>query len=253
MRLNYCLRAVSPREVHSGTVVAFTKSQAPIVRLGGSRRMSRSVCLAALAGVLFGGILVSCNRQTNSVTTASSEAADGEVHRVPEPLVLSLRHQLSDGGFAVADFDGGVPPQIESTRLIEATTNVPVHNYRIRVFDEADRAMVSDDVATEGDHLDYQIHFPTPLQAGHRYVLLLDAQTGDSILDAQGRPQPEQRLEFEVAGPREKAPAVAPASKKRRRRRHGLLLIPELRGAQSKVERASLAGNLLGQDAKEAD
>ena len=178
--------------------------------------------------------------------------ADGEVHQLPERLVLSLRHQLSDGGFTAADFDGGVRPQIESTRLIEATTNVPVHNYRIRVFDEADRAMVSDDVATEGGNLDYQIHFAAPLPAGHRYVLLMDAQTGDSILDAQGRPQPEQRLEFEVAGPREQAPAVAPPSRKRRRKRHGVLVIPELRGARSEVERATPAGTLLGPDPKAA-
>jgi hypothetical protein len=83
---------------------------------------------------------------------------------------------------------------------------------------------VSDDLAAEGENnLQYQIRFPTPLQRGHRYTLLIDAQTGESILDPQGRPQPEQRLEFQVAGPREKAP---PASKvkKRKRRRHTQLL-----------------------------
>jgi hypothetical protein len=121
-------------------------------------------------------------------------------------------------------FDGGVGPEIEPTRLLELITNFSIHNYRIRVFDELDRALVSDDLATEGDNsLQYQIRFPAPLQRGHRYMLLIDAQTGESILDPQGRPQPEQRLEFQVAGPREKAPPATKV-KKRRRRRHTQIL-----------------------------
>ena len=210
--------------------------------------------MAGLTGVFLGGILLSCSRQTDNhpVVASAPEVADAARRSVPERLILSLRHQLSDGGFALAEFDGGARPQIESTRLIEATTNIPVHNYRIRLFDEADRAMASDDVATEGESLDYQIRLATPLQPGHRYVLLMDAQTGDSILDGSGRPQPEQRLEFEVAGAREKAPAVAPGSKKRRRKRHGLLVIPELRRARSEVEHAGPADRLAVRGDQEA-
>src|SRR5262249_33758415 len=94
-------------------------------------------CLALLLGALLG-----CERQADRrpVAAGAGEAADAEVQRAPAGLVLSLRHQLPDGGFAVADFDGGVRPQIEPTRLIEATSNLPVRNYRIRVFDELDRA-----------------------------------------------------------------------------------------------------------------
>jgi len=155
---------------------------------------------------------------------APSMTSDARLNPPPERLVLTLRHQLPDGGMELVGFDGGILPEIEPTRFIELTTNFSIHNYRIRVFDELDRALVSDDLATEGDStLQYQVRFPTPLQRGHRYTLQIDAQTGESILDPQGRPQPEQRLEFQVTGPREKAP---PASKvkKRKRRRHTQML-----------------------------
>jgi hypothetical protein len=187
----------------------------PVLRSG-----SRIVVL------LFLLIAEGCQKNPSSEIDAGAPSATSDAGLNPpaERLVLTLRHQLSDGGMEVVSFDGGVSPEIEPTRFLELTTNFSIHNYRIRVFDELDRALVSDDLATEGDtNLQYQIRFPNLLQRGHRYTLLIDAQTGESVLDRQGRPQPEQRLEFQVAGPREKAP---PASKvkKRKRRRHTQML-----------------------------
>ncbi len=164
------------------------------------------------------------DRPSEMNDAALSVTSDAGPNPPPERLVLTLRHQVSDGGMEMVGFDGGIGPEIEPTRLLELTTNFSIHNYRIRVFDELDRALVSDDLATEGDHnLQYQIRFPSLLQRGHRYTLLIDAQTGESILDPQGRPQSEQRLEFQVAGPREKAPPPSKV-KKRRRRRHTQML-----------------------------
>jgi hypothetical protein len=177
---------------------------------------------ALLLSLIAGG----CQKDRSSAIDAAapSVASDAGLNLPPERLVLTLRHQLSDGGAELVSFDGGVWPEIEPTRFLELTTNFSIHNYRIRVFDELDRALVSDDLATEGDNnLQYQIRFPTPLQRGHRYTLLIDAQTGESILDPQGRPQPEQRLEFQVAGPREKAPPPSRV-KRRKRRRHTQVL-----------------------------
>jgi hypothetical protein len=177
---------------------------------------------ALLLSLIAGGCQT--NRSTETDAGAPSATLDAGLNAPTEKLVLMLRHQLSDGGMELVSFDGGVWPEIEPTRFLELTTNFSIHNYRIRVFDELDRALVSDDLATEGDNsLQYQIRFPNLLERGHRYTLLIDAQTGESILDPQGRPQPEQRLEFQVAGPREKPP---PASKvkKRKRRRHSQVL-----------------------------
>lgn len=171
--------------------------------------------------LLFALIAGGCQKIPPAETDAgaTSVALDGELALPGQRLVLTVLHQLPDGGMEPVDFDGGPRPEIEPTPLLEVTTNFSIHNYRIRVFDEMDRAVVSDDHATEGDNLQYQIRFPQLLERGHQYTLIIDAQAGDSILDSQGRSQPEQRLEFQIAGPREQ-PQPAPNVKKRRRRRH---------------------------------
>ena len=171
-------------------------------------------------------IAAGCHKSRSSEIDAGAPGVSSDAGPNPptERLVLTLRHQLSDGGMELVGFDSGVWPEIEPTRFLELTTNFSIHNYRIRVFDELDRALVSDDLATEGDnHLQYQIRFPNLLQRGHRYTLLIDAQAGESILDPQGRPQSEQRLEFQVAGPREKALPASKFKKRKRRRRTQML------------------------------
>ncbi|HZN91626.1 MAG TPA: hypothetical protein VFB81_02950, partial [Myxococcales bacterium] len=60
----------------------------------------------------------------------------------------------------------------------------------------------------------YRIQLPTPLKAGHRYALVLDAQTGSAIADSAGRLYPDQRLEFTIAGARE--PDSPPKKKNKR-------------------------------------
>lgn len=170
---------------------------------------------------LFTLISGGCQKNDYADTGAPALAVelDAGVAAANERLVVTVRHQLPDGGMELVEFDGGAPPEIEPTRLLELTTNFSIHNYRIRIFDELDRALVSDDLATDRDNLRYQIRLRQPLEPGHRYTMLLDAQTGESILGPQGRPEAEQRLEFQVAGPREKA-ALPPKVKKRKRRRH---------------------------------
>jgi hypothetical protein len=76
----------------------------------------------------------------------------------------------------------------------------------------------SDDLFEEADPaLNYRILLHEPLKPGHRYTLVVDAQSGAEILDSQGNAHPDQRLEFQVAGEREKPQRHKPAAKKRRK------------------------------------
>jgi hypothetical protein len=106
---------------------------------------------------------------------------------------------------ALIDFaPGGARPAIEATSQLELSTNIGLQNYRIRLFDEVERAMTSDDQMEEpGDRMRYRIQLPAPLRSGHRYALVVDAQTGSAIADSTGRLYPDQRLEFSIAGERE--------------------------------------------------
>lgn len=137
----------------------------------------------------------------------------GSPHR---ELALSLKALLPDGGFAPVELQPHSRPLIDSTRKLELSTNVALRNHRIRIFDEADRVMISDDQGSD-EGTDYQITFHDPLKPGHRYTLVLDAQTGSSFTDDHGNAQSEQRLEFQVSGEKEKAPARKATAKKRRR------------------------------------
>lgn len=135
---------------------------------------------------------------------------------VPERLELKVQAEIPDAGTIDVPFEAGVVPEIPPADALVVSTNLALTNYRIRLFDEIDKAMVSDDEPAErADGLGYRIQLPAPLKTGHGYSLVIDAQTGDAILDAQGRAHPEQRLEFRIAGEKEKPP---PPPKKRRRR-----------------------------------
>ncbi len=146
--------------------------------------------------------------------------ADGGGELAVEELELTVSALFPDGGSAVLTFDPAGPrPEVESTQELELATSLPLQNYRVRVYDESERPVVSDDTADEGaDGLRYRIRFPEPLKTGYRYALIIDGQTGATALDGRGQPVPEQRLEFSVAGERQK-PAPPPSKKRGKRRR----------------------------------
>ncbi|WP_426752200.1 hypothetical protein [Myxococcus sp. Y35] len=107
---------------------------------------------------------------------------------------------------------------IEPTSLLELRTTRPLKNYRVRLFDEADRAMVSDDEVEETDAgLIYRIHLPQPLKSGFKYTLVVDAQTGTAFTDGLGRDVDEFRQTLQIAGEKEKPAPPKPASRKKRR------------------------------------
>lgn len=109
-------------------------------------------------------------------------------------------------------------PTIEPTSVLELRSSIGLRNYRIRLFDEADRAMVTDDSAEETPAgVIYRISLPTPLKSGHKYTLVLDAQTGSAFTDTQGREVQDLRMEFQIAGEKEKeTPAPTPTNKNKK-------------------------------------
>lgn len=147
---------------------------------------------------------------------AADAGATAGADAAPPPLKLEVRYQAPDAGLALIEFaPGGARPSIEPTSQLELSTNIGLQNYRVRLFDEIERAMTSDDQMEEpGDAMRYRIQLPAPLRSGHRYALVVDAQTGSAIADSAGRLYPDQRLEFTIAGAREPDP---PAPKPRSR------------------------------------
>lgn len=132
------------------------------------------------------------------------------------PLTFTMDVEPSvDGGLVSLPLVHGERPRIAPTQTLHLTSNLPLSNYRIRVFDEVDRAMVSDDLAEDaGRPLSYRVRFERPLKRGHRYTIVIDGQAGPLFSDATGKTHPEHRYTFEVEGPREQP---KPEPKRRRR------------------------------------
>jgi len=178
-------------------------------------RSSFTVCAVVLA-------LAGCPKPSEtSAADASAEtpAPPPEDSSTPGPTAaFTLQYALPDAGLESIPIAGEEEgrPLIEPTSELELRSTLALRNYRIRLFDEVERAMISDDTAEESEAgLRYRISLPTPLKAGFKYTLVVDAQTGTSILDAQGRELADLRIPFQVAGEKEKEP---PAPSKKRRR-----------------------------------
>jgi hypothetical protein len=81
-----------------------------------------------------------------------------------------------------------------------------------------DRALASDDAPEESPTaLRYHIDLLKGLDPGHRYAVLVDAQSGATFDDGSGKEVPEQRLEFRTSGERERPKAPPPHRKRRHR------------------------------------
>ena len=133
------------------------------------------------------------------------------------PLAIDLVVELPDGGSERHALLSLETPVVPPARQLLVESNRALRNVRIRVLDESDRALESDDVPDEGPSaLRYHIDLLKPLEPGHRYAVLVDAQSGATFQDGTGKEVPEQRLEFRTSGERER-PKPAPPHRKRRR------------------------------------
>jgi hypothetical protein len=167
-------------------------------------------CCGALA-------LTGCPDTPAAATTDAGTAEVAQAPKTPPPARLSLSYQAPDAGLAEISLASDDKPLIEATSVLELRSTSVLRNYRVRLFDEADRAMVSDDEVEESETgLVYRIHLPQPLKTGFEYTLVVDAQTGSAFTDSLGREVEEFRTTFQVAGEKEKpAPPPPPAKKKR--------------------------------------
>ncbi len=152
--------------------------------------------------------------------TAEAPATSPDTPAGAPPLVtFTLQYEApADAGLAAIPISPDEKPLIEPTSVLELRSTPGLKNYRVRIFDESERAMVSDDVVEDSAAgLVYRISLPTPLKTGHEYTLVVDAQTGTAITDALGREVEDLRAEFKIAGEKEKPPPPAKPGKKRRR------------------------------------
>ena len=162
------------------------------------------------------GATAGCTRPV-AVVPPDAGATVAEVDAGPVvPLTLDLLVDLPDGGTERHALLGLETPVVSTTRQLLVESNRPLHNVRIRVMDESDRALESNDVPEESaDALRYHIELLHPLEPGHRYAVLVDAQSGATFDDGSGKDIPEQRLEFRTGGEREH-PKPTPQKKRRR-------------------------------------
>jgi hypothetical protein len=173
------------------------------------------VCGATLAAFALAG----CPKDRTAEPDGGLAEAPSAPDAGTQPLVtFSVQYQAPDAGLAVLSLALDEQPVIEPTSTLEFRSTPGLRNYRVRLFDETERAMVSDDAAEESPTgLVYRIQLPTPLKSGHKYTLVVDAQTGSAMTDTQGRDVEELRAEFRIAGEKEKPPPPTQNGKKRRR------------------------------------
>lgn len=169
-------------------------------------------------------VLAGCPDKPATSTPDAGIAEAPQVPQAPPPARFTLQYQplqppdagVADAGLAEISLAPDEKPLIEPTSMLELRSSIGLRNYRVRLFDEAERAMVSDDDVEESDAgVLYRINLPQPLKTGFEYTLVVDAQTGTAFTDTQGRDVEELRATFQVAGEKEKPPP--PAKKKRRK------------------------------------
>jgi hypothetical protein len=185
-------------------------------------RLLRRGLLAICASTLLAGCPSKQPAGTADGGVAEAPALDASAGTpATPPASFVVRYQLGDGGMEPLALAVDEKPTIESTSLIEIRSSIGLRNYRIRLFDEIERAMVSDDSAEETPNgVIYRISLPTPLKSGHQYTVVIDAQTGASFTDTLGREIQDLRFEFQIAGEKEKdAPAPPPKKKEKKKRR----------------------------------
>jgi hypothetical protein len=178
-------------------------------------RLLRRTGLAALCGLSAALLMTGCPDKTPEASPDAGVAGPvSPVDSGPETAVFTLQYLAPDAGLALIPLALEEKPLIEPTSDLELRSTLVLKNYRVRLMDEADRAMISDDSATESsDGLVYRIHLPQPLKTGFSYTLVVDSQTGSAFQDSRGHDVEDLRAAFQVAGDKEKPKPPPPPAK----------------------------------------
>ena len=178
------------------------------------RKTVRTALLCLVAGA--GG----CTARPHVADAGANASSPGADAGGAVPLQLRIEARLSDGGFLGEPLGPGLSPFLPVTRELAFTSNRLLYNYRLRVLDEVDRALASDDTPVETPMgLRYGISLLAPLRSGHRYSVVLDAQSGATLDDGSGAAINEERFDFHTDGEREKDTPLKPGRAKQRHRR----------------------------------
>jgi hypothetical protein len=106
--------------------------------------------------------------------------------------------------------DVAVPGELDPVQQLDIRIPAVIADYRLRVFDDGDRVVPSNDTAKEADGgIDYAISFTEPLKAGHKYRLTIEAQRGDEAPAFQ-----EVERVFRIRGEIEKPPKKTKSKRK---------------------------------------
>lgn len=132
------------------------------------------------------------------------------------PIELGARLELwfADGGFQQ------VPPS--KPTLIDPLQRMGLQlpalkDYRVRVFDGADKVVVSDDKAQAVDGgISYEISFAEPIKRGREYRVVIEAESGGAVTDPIGRRYLDSEFLLKVDGPVEPEPRPAKKPGKKR-------------------------------------
>jgi hypothetical protein len=182
--------------------------------------MKKNLGCAALGIATVLALSAACRPGVKSRDAGSAADAGAADAGTTLPLQLTIEVPLSDGGTIRQPLEPAAAPFLPVTRTLSIAANLPLHNYRLRILDELDRALASDDVPEEtAGRLRYRVSLLAPLRLGHRYTVLLDAQSGATLDDGSGRALAEQRFEFRTEGERERETPPKRSTSKRRHHR----------------------------------
>lgn len=121
-----------------------------------------------------------------------------------------------DGGAAMLPRERGPVASAPGARL--SLSLPPLVDYRVRVFDGADRVVASDDTAQASDAgIEYAIALVEPLKRGRDYRVLVDAETGAGLAAPTGRRYLDAEWNLSVEGPAEPDPPPQKSSRAKRK------------------------------------
>jgi hypothetical protein len=136
------------------------------------------------------------------VVDAGPPVAPGDLP--PIELNVGLELWFADGG--VQEIPPSTPALIDPLQRL--TLSLPeLKDYRVRVFDGADKIVASDDRAQAADGgILYEISLAEPLKRGREYRVAIDAESGGAVADPTGRRYLDAEFLLKVDGPAEPEP-----------------------------------------------
>lgn len=117
------------------------------------------------------------------------------------PISFSVR---TDAGELVSlpltDVDAGL--ELDSTRGLQVDFAVQLPDFRVRIFDDHDAVVESDDslALVEDAGASYRLELKQALKPGHRYLLMVDPEVGSVLVDDHGHSWDEFKTWLRVRG-----------------------------------------------------